>query len=167
MFRFHARTERDTTEAGLHSRSWHVSLVQHIAYAVLHLWPIDQDTSPLLRCGIQRWRVVHSTERCRWSDLEWALPQRWHRGTQTHIEAVNQKRKFWTSIGGVIGWPSTSGASKASEDVTRIAALETSLGDGWKPQAEGSCRNRAGKHTLADTAQLPLKDEEFEDMIPI
>jgi len=46
-----------------------------------------------------------------------------------------------------------------------LAGLRTSLGDAWKPPAEGSRRNRAGK--LAESAQLALEDEEFEDMIPI
>jgi len=46
-----------------------------------------------------------------------------------------------------------------------LAGLETSLGDAWKPSAEGSCQNSAGK--LAESAQLALEDEEFEDMIPI
>jgi len=46
-----------------------------------------------------------------------------------------------------------------------LAGLEMSLGDAWKPPAEDSRRNRAGK--LAESAQLVLKDEEFEDMIPI
>jgi hypothetical protein len=41
-----------------------------------------------------------------------------------------------------------------------------SLGDAWKPPAEGSHRNRSGKETLADRARLALEDEEFEDMIP-
>jgi len=46
----------------------------------------------------------------------------------------------------------------------KLAGLETSLGDAWKSPAEGSRRNRAGK--LAESAQLALEDEEFEDMIP-
>jgi len=46
-----------------------------------------------------------------------------------------------------------------------LAGLETSLGDAWKPPAEGSRRNRTGK--LAESAQLALEDEELEDMIPI
>jgi len=48
-----------------------------------------------------------------------------------------------------------------------LAGLERSLGDALKPLAEGSRRNRAGKDTLAESAQLALEDEEFEDMIPI
>jgi len=48
-----------------------------------------------------------------------------------------------------------------------LAGLETSLGDAWKPPAEGSHRNRAGKDTLAESAQLALEDDEFEDMIAI
>jgi len=48
-----------------------------------------------------------------------------------------------------------------------LAGLETSLGDAWKPPAKGSRRNRTGKNTLAESAQLALEDEEFEDMIPI
>jgi len=46
-----------------------------------------------------------------------------------------------------------------------LVGFETSLGDAWKPPAEGSRRNCAGK--LAEYAQLALEDEEFEDMIPI
>jgi len=46
-----------------------------------------------------------------------------------------------------------------------LAGLETSLGEAWKPPAEGSRRNRAGK--LAESAELALEDEEFEYMIPI
>jgi len=48
-----------------------------------------------------------------------------------------------------------------------LAGLETSLGDGWKLLAKGSRRNRAGKDTLAESTQLALEDEEFEDIIPI
>jgi len=46
-----------------------------------------------------------------------------------------------------------------------LAGLETSLGEAWKPPAEGSRRNRAGK--LAESAELALEDEEFEYMISI
>jgi hypothetical protein len=48
-----------------------------------------------------------------------------------------------------------------------LAGLETSFGDVWKPPAEGSRRNSAGKDTVAESAQLALEDEEFEVMIPI
>jgi len=48
-----------------------------------------------------------------------------------------------------------------------LAGLGTSLGDAWKPPAEGSCRNCPRKDTLAESAQLALEDEEFEDIIPI
>jgi hypothetical protein len=48
-----------------------------------------------------------------------------------------------------------------------LADLEWSLGDAWKPPAEGCPSNRSGKDTLAESAQLALEDEEFEDMIPI
>jgi len=48
-----------------------------------------------------------------------------------------------------------------------LAALETSLGDTRKPPAEGSHRNCAGKNQLAESAQLTLEDEEFEDIHPI
>jgi hypothetical protein len=48
-----------------------------------------------------------------------------------------------------------------------LAGLEMSLGDAWKPPAEGSRRTRAGKDTFAVSAQLALEEEEFEDMIPI
>ena len=47
----------------------------------------------------------------------------------------------------------------------KLAGLETSLGDAWKPPAEGSCQNCAAK--LAETAQLAPEDEEFENLIPI
>jgi len=42
-----------------------------------------------------------------------------------------------------------------------------SLRDAWKQLAEGSRRNCAAQDTLAESAQLALEDEEFEDMIPI
>jgi hypothetical protein len=48
-----------------------------------------------------------------------------------------------------------------------LAGLETSRADAWKPPVEGSRRNRAGKNTLAESAQFALEDEEFEDMFPI
>jgi hypothetical protein len=51
---------------------------------------------------------------------------------------------------------------KMSQD---FAGLESSLGDAWKPPAEGSHRNCGGK--LAESAQLALEDEEFKDMIRI
>jgi len=56
---------------------------------------------------------------------------------------------------------------KPKKKSRELAGLETSLGDAWKPPAEGSRRNRAGKDKLAEFAQLALEDEEFEDMIPI
>jgi len=40
-----------------------------------------------------------------------------------------------------------------------MVGVETSLEDEWKPPAEGSRRNSAGKNTLADSAQLALADE--------
>jgi len=48
-----------------------------------------------------------------------------------------------------------------------LAGLETSIGDPWKPPAEGSRPHSAGKDMLAECAQLSLEDEEFEHMIPI
>jgi hypothetical protein len=48
-----------------------------------------------------------------------------------------------------------------------LAGRETSLGDAWKPPAEGSRRNCSGKDTWAESAQLALEDDEFEDMILI
>jgi len=56
---------------------------------------------------------------------------------------------------------------KSKKKSRELAGLETSLGDAWKPPAEGSRRNRAGQDTLSKPAQLALEDEEFEDMIPI
>jgi len=54
---------------------------------------------------------------------------------------------------------------KPKKKSRELAGLESSFGDAWKPPAEGSHRNRAGK--LAESAQLALEEEEFEDMIPI
>jgi len=48
-----------------------------------------------------------------------------------------------------------------------LAGLEMSLGDAWKPPAEGSHRNCSWNDTLAESAQLALEEEEFQDMIPI
>jgi hypothetical protein len=56
---------------------------------------------------------------------------------------------------------------KPKKKSRELAGHETSLGDAWKPPAEGSHQIRAGKDTLAESAQLALDDEEFEDMIPI
>ena len=56
---------------------------------------------------------------------------------------------------------------KPKKKSQELAGLETSLADAWKPPAEGSRRNCTGKDTLAESAQLALEDEEFEDMIPI
>jgi len=56
---------------------------------------------------------------------------------------------------------------KQKKKSRELAGLETSLGDAWKPPVEVSHRNRAGKDMLAESAQLALEDEEFEDMIPI
>ena len=42
---------------------------------------------------------------------------------------------------------------------------EMSLGDAWKPLAEGSHWNCAGR--FVESAQLGLKDVEFKDMIPM
>jgi hypothetical protein len=46
-----------------------------------------------------------------------------------------------------------------------MAGLETSLGDAWKPPAEGNHQNYAGKEMLAEPAQFTLEGEAFEDMI--
>ena len=54
---------------------------------------------------------------------------------------------------------------KPKKKSRELAGLEWSLGDAWKPPAEGSHRNRGGK--FAESAQLAVEDEEFEDMIPI
>jgi len=48
-----------------------------------------------------------------------------------------------------------------------LAGIATSLGDAWKPPAEGSRRNHGGNDTLPQSTKLALEDEEFEDMIPI
>ena len=54
---------------------------------------------------------------------------------------------------------------KPKKKSRELAGLQSSLGDAWKPLAEGSHRNRGGK--LAESAQSALEDEEFNDMIPI
>jgi len=46
-----------------------------------------------------------------------------------------------------------------------LAGRQTSLGDAWKPPAEGSRRSCADK--LAESAQLALEDVEFNEMIYI
>jgi hypothetical protein len=48
-----------------------------------------------------------------------------------------------------------------------LAGLETAVGDAWKRPAHGSRWNHSGKHALADSAQLAIEDEEFEDRIPL
>jgi hypothetical protein len=57
--------------------------------------------------------------------------------------------------------------TKLKKKSRELAGLETSLGDEWKPPDEGTHRNRSGKATLGESAQLALEDEEFTDMIPI
>jgi hypothetical protein len=54
---------------------------------------------------------------------------------------------------------------KPKKKSRELAGLETSLGEAWKPPAEGSRRNRTAM--LPQSAQLALEDEEFEDMIPM
>ena len=56
---------------------------------------------------------------------------------------------------------------KLKKKSRELAGLESSLGDSWKPPAEGSRGNRAGKDVLAESAQLSLEDEEFKDIILI
>jgi hypothetical protein len=56
---------------------------------------------------------------------------------------------------------------KPNKKSRELASLESPLGDAWKPPAEGSRQSRSGKDTLAESAQLPLEVEEFEDMIHI
>ena len=56
---------------------------------------------------------------------------------------------------------------KPKKKSRELPSLETSPGDAWKPPAEGSRRNRSGNDTLAESVQLALEDEEFEDIIPI
>jgi hypothetical protein len=48
----------------------------------------------------------------------------------------------------------------------QLGGLETLLGDACKPPAEGSPRSRSAKHTLAESSQLAVEDQEFEFMIP-
>jgi len=54
---------------------------------------------------------------------------------------------------------------KPNKKSRELAGIGSSLGDAGKPPAEGSHQNRGGK--LAESAQLALADEEFEDMTPI
>jgi hypothetical protein len=56
---------------------------------------------------------------------------------------------------------------KPKKKLRESGCLERSLGDAWKPLAEGSCQNSTGKDTLAEPAQLAVEDKEFEGMIPI
>jgi hypothetical protein len=42
-----------------------------------------------------------------------------------------------------------------------------SLGDAWKPPADGSHPKRTGKIKWAESAQCALEDEEFEHMTKI
>ena len=60
---------------------------------------------------------------------------------------------------------STPDPPKTKMKSRELAGFEMSLGDACNPPAEGSRRNRTGM--LAESAQLALEDEEFEDMIPI
>ena len=54
---------------------------------------------------------------------------------------------------------------KPKKKSPELAGLERSLGDAWKPPAEDSLRNRAGKDEMAESAELALEDDEFEDEI--
>jgi len=56
---------------------------------------------------------------------------------------------------------------KPKKKSRELAGLETSHGVAWKPPAESSRRNLAGKDTLSESAQLAVGDEELDDMIPI
>jgi hypothetical protein len=55
---------------------------------------------------------------------------------------------------------------KPKKKSRELAGFEMSLGDAWKPLAEGSHWNRSVKDTWAHFAQLAREDEEFEGMIP-
>jgi hypothetical protein len=57
--------------------------------------------------------------------------------------------------------------TKPKKNSRELAGIVSSGGDAWKLLPKESCRNRAGKDTLAESAQLALKDEEFQDVIPI
>jgi hypothetical protein len=56
---------------------------------------------------------------------------------------------------------------KPKKKSRELPGLETSLGGAWKPPAKCSRRNRAGKVTLAESAQLALEDKELQVMIHI
>jgi len=60
-------------------------------------------------------------------------------------------------------WPSEPLKPKMNSQ--ELSGLVTLLGDAGEQPAECSCGNRDGK--LAESPQLALEDEEFEDMIPI
>ena len=64
-------------------------------------------------------------------------------------------------------WLDDESPPKPNKKSRELAGLEMSLGDAWKPLAEGSRQTGAGKDTLAESAQLAREDEEFEDMLPI
>jgi len=137
MLGLHARSERETKEAGLRSHYRRIRWVQCIDYALLRIRSIGHDASPLLRCSIQRREAVHSTKCCRWSDLEWALLQRCHQGTHTQLEGIwnvtaNWRWKIWTPNGLASGWGITS---EAKEEVTRI---------GWPWVITCRCMESAG-----------------------
>jgi len=56
---------------------------------------------------------------------------------------------------------------KPKKQSWELACVETLLEDTWEPPAKGSRQNRPGKVTVAETAQLGLEGEQFEDMILI
>jgi len=56
---------------------------------------------------------------------------------------------------------------KPKKKSRELAGLEMSLGDAWNSPAKGTRRYCAGKNMVAESAQLALEDEDFEDMIHI
>jgi hypothetical protein len=80
----------------------------------------------------------------------------------THIEKQPTKRQTEESLD---NHPPPDAPKPKTKKSRELAGRQSSLGDAWKPPAEGSHRNRAGM--WAESAQLACEDEEFEDMIPI
>jgi len=58
-------------------------------------------------------------------------------------------------------------AMKTKKMSQQLPDLETSLGDAWKPPADGNGRNHPGKDTLEESARLALEDGEFKDIMAI
>jgi hypothetical protein len=166
MLGFRARSERETEKAGLQSDSrYNISTKQYFVYDPLAK-TLHRSRDVVFREG-KRYKAPNAADEAILNEhfyrdvIEEPKPKPIEK-QPTRDESSERQTEEQLDDDSPPDPPKPK--TKKSRE---LAGLEMSLGDAWKPPAEGSRRNRSGKDTLAESAQLALEEEEFKDMIPI